>query len=401
MEQFKNLAQSTLAVDVNNSTTTLIVAIADLFPLTGEFRIIIDSELMKVTNVTGTTFTVVRGTEDTTAVAHTAGAKVTHVLTAEALTTAFQRTNASLTAIAALSTADGNVIVGNGATWVAESGNTARTSLGLGTGDSPTFQFLSLTAAHGGSFGVVDTGEYTGYYFSSGGSGAGWNPIIIYANPEEGFSVSHSTSNIFLYNGNISLSGTVNAQNDFLVQGAFDVTGTLYFRDQNTYFGYGTTDSIINLNFWDDGNVPVFISCDNDVDTLSIFSQYPINISAGASSIMDLTHQGVTIFPSFTGYPALTLNYPDDDPASTILAIQYNYTTVAQIDGAGRFFGTSVHASTLTGLNICGSGSKLGFFDINPVVRQTVTGSRGGNAALASLLTALAQSGLIINSSTA
>lgn len=34
---------------------------------------------------------------------------------------------------------DGTFIVGDGQTWVAESGNTARTSLGLGTGDSPIF----------------------------------------------------------------------------------------------------------------------------------------------------------------------------------------------------------------------------------------------------------------------
>ena len=36
-----------------------------------------------------------------------------------------------LTAIGALAKTDGNLIVGNGSTWVAESGATARTSLGL------------------------------------------------------------------------------------------------------------------------------------------------------------------------------------------------------------------------------------------------------------------------------
>jgi len=41
--------------------------------------------------------------------------------------------------IAGLTPDDGNFIVGDGANWVTESGNTARTSLGLGTGDSPTF----------------------------------------------------------------------------------------------------------------------------------------------------------------------------------------------------------------------------------------------------------------------
>jgi len=44
-----------------------------------------------------------------------------------------QTLNANLTAIAGLATTDNNIIVGNGSTWVAESGATARTSLGLGT----------------------------------------------------------------------------------------------------------------------------------------------------------------------------------------------------------------------------------------------------------------------------
>ena len=47
--------------------------------------------------------------------------------------------------IAALAVTDSNFIVGDGANWVAETGNTARTSLGLGTSDSPTFAGLTLT----------------------------------------------------------------------------------------------------------------------------------------------------------------------------------------------------------------------------------------------------------------
>lgn len=44
--------------------------------------------------------------------------------------------NANLSAIAALAVTDNNIIVGNGSTWVAESGATARASLGLTTGTS-------------------------------------------------------------------------------------------------------------------------------------------------------------------------------------------------------------------------------------------------------------------------
>jgi hypothetical protein len=56
-----------------------------------------------------------------------------------AIGTNVQAYDPDLSAIAGLAATDGNFIVGNGSTWVAESGATARTSLGLGTGDSPTF----------------------------------------------------------------------------------------------------------------------------------------------------------------------------------------------------------------------------------------------------------------------
>lgn len=45
-------------------------------------------------------------------------------------------------------------------------------------------------------------------------------------------------------------------------------------------------------------------------------------------------------------------------------------------------------------------GSGLGFYNANTIAKPTVTGSRGGNAALASLCTALANLGLITNSTT-
>ncbi len=47
-----------------------------------------------------------------------------------------QASDSDLTAIAALSKSDGNFIVGNGSAWVAESGSTVRTSLGLAIGSN-------------------------------------------------------------------------------------------------------------------------------------------------------------------------------------------------------------------------------------------------------------------------
>lgn len=55
--------------------------------------------------------------------------------------------NGRVSAIANLAASDGNIIVGDGTTWVAESGATARTSLGLGTGDTPQFTGVELSHA--------------------------------------------------------------------------------------------------------------------------------------------------------------------------------------------------------------------------------------------------------------
>ncbi len=57
--------------------------------------------------------------------------------------------NALLDTFTGLSYADGNFIVGDGSTWIVESGNTARTSLGLGTGDSPSFAGLTIGSLDG------------------------------------------------------------------------------------------------------------------------------------------------------------------------------------------------------------------------------------------------------------
>lgn len=88
-EQFSNRAQTTLNGGISNVTETIVVTSASAFPATGNFRILIDSEIILVTSVAGNTFTCTagRGAESTTAAAHSNGATVTHVLTAGALDT--------------------------------------------------------------------------------------------------------------------------------------------------------------------------------------------------------------------------------------------------------------------------------------------------------------------------
>lgn len=65
-----------------------------------------------------------------------------------------QAYNAKLAAIAALAVTDGNVIVGNGTTFVAESGSTVRASLGLGSMATRNVT-ISTSAPSGGADGDI------------------------------------------------------------------------------------------------------------------------------------------------------------------------------------------------------------------------------------------------------
>ena len=89
-----------------------------------------------------------------------------------AIGTDVQAYDADLTAIGGLAKTDSNIIVGNGSTWVAESGATARTSLGLGTASNVEFEDTQLdslgvgTAASGTTGEIRATNDVTAFYSS-------------------------------------------------------------------------------------------------------------------------------------------------------------------------------------------------------------------------------------------
>ena len=95
--KFKNLASSTLQSDITALATTVTVHTDDVakFPvITGnEYFIVVavnsagDFEIMRVTAVVGSAFTVIRAQEGTAAKAFVAGDKIEHRLTAESLVT--------------------------------------------------------------------------------------------------------------------------------------------------------------------------------------------------------------------------------------------------------------------------------------------------------------------------
>jgi hypothetical protein len=93
--------------------------------------------------------------------------EVSNQLTGQVIGTDVQAYDAGLTDIAGLAVTNGNIIVGDGANWVAESGATARTSLGVGTTDDVQFDSFGVGTAASGTTGQIRaTDDITAFYSS-------------------------------------------------------------------------------------------------------------------------------------------------------------------------------------------------------------------------------------------
>ena len=117
---------------------------------------------------------------------------------------------------------DGDFLVGNGTTFVAESGNVARTSLGLGTGDSPTFTNLTLTG-----------GELTASHLVSNSA----SPIVLSSN---------LSGTVDLNIDNISADGNLSA--NAIASSTSISAGTTIASTQGITAGNSLTVSAGNLN---------------------------------------------------------------------------------------------------------------------------------------------------------
>ncbi len=84
-EQFANNASTTLNGAIDNVTTTITVTNGTVFSQSGTFRVIVESEIMQVSSISGNVLTVLRGQEGTSANAHIGGTAITQIITAAAM----------------------------------------------------------------------------------------------------------------------------------------------------------------------------------------------------------------------------------------------------------------------------------------------------------------------------
>jgi len=120
-----------------------------------------------------------------------------------------QAYDADLTAIAGLSSADGNFIVGSASGWVAESGATARTSLGLGS--AATAQTSDFATAAQGA--LADSATQPGDDISTLNNDSGYT-----TNTGTVTSVATGTG---LTGGPITASGTISLANTAVTAGSY------------------------------------------------------------------------------------------------------------------------------------------------------------------------------------
>ena len=83
--QLANNVNTTLSSSATDVATSVSITSATGFPTFGDYYIAVGSEVMLVTNVSGTTLTVTRGVEGTTAAAHASGAAVKIIVNASLL----------------------------------------------------------------------------------------------------------------------------------------------------------------------------------------------------------------------------------------------------------------------------------------------------------------------------
>ena len=175
LENFSNNAITSLTASITAGQTTITVASNSGFPQSGQFRIVVDAEIMLVTaGYAGLTWTVVRASESTTGATHANNAVVAHGVTAGSLLNlgpSGSFTSISTGTVAANFNA-GGITVGRylGSTaGVAPTGGPYNTGDWTFDGTYPGVRWLCTAGGSPGTWKATGTGAYASAYYNGAG----------------------------------------------------------------------------------------------------------------------------------------------------------------------------------------------------------------------------------------
>lgn len=202
--------------------------------------------------------------------------------------------------------------------------------------------------------------------------------------------------------GRVGIGGAVSASAALNVNG--DVAITTLTAGSIPFAGTGGLISQSNAQlFWD--NAQNFIGIGTNTPISTITAVRSSAVTSTTRSVMEFFHNSTnTPAAGFGGKMTVggKSSTTDSAPMATIEWV-WIVSTHASRTARLRLLVSDFNSTSREGLRIDADGTQalVGFFGTAAAAQQTITGSRGGNAALASLLTGLANLGLIIDSTTA
>lgn len=284
-----------------------------------------------------------------------------------------QAYSSDLTTLSGLSKTDSNFIVGNGTSWVVESGSTARTSLGLGTIATQNSASVSIT---GGSIsGITDLGIADGGTGSSTASGARTNLGLGTISTQDSSSVSITGGSIAgitdlaIADGGTGASTALDARNN-LGLGSLATQSTVDNDDWGTReltVPHGGT-GVVSLT-------PYAVLCGGTTSTGALQSMSSVGTSgqvltSNGASALPTFQTVVNLFQSINSGAAIA---PTDTTDRFVLGTSTDLGTYTlQVTGSSRFGGTV----ELTNNLVFSSGAYIQLY------QNTVSGTPSSNSGI-------------------
>ena len=258
-----------------------------------------------------------------------------------AIGTDVQAYDAQLADIAGLTPTDNNFIVGNGTNFVAESGSTARTSLGLGT--IATQDTSNVTITGGSVSGITDLA------IADGGTGASDAPT---ARTNLGLAIG---TNVQAWDADLDTWATKTAPSGTVVGTSDSQTLTNKTLTNPTINGFTGDTSVINI-----GSGQVYKDTSGNVGIGSTSPNAPLTIASTAGNNANMTFQaaaGGSANELFVGQGADSVAYVYNR-ASQALALGTSNTERMRVTSAGGVsFGSSGTAYGTSGQVLTSNGN--------------------------------------------
>jgi Fe-S cluster assembly iron-binding protein IscA len=269
-----------------------------------------------------------------------------------------QAYDAQLADVAGLTPADGAIIIGDGSNFTTESGATARTSLGLGTGDTPTFNGAAMGSA--AITGVADPSNA-----QDAATKAYVDGLVGAGSITQALGADTGSGTVSLGSQTLTVSGTANA----ITTSASGQAITIDIADNPTFTGNAT----ITGNLTVQGTTTTVNSTEITIQNAFTFEGATADAFETTLTVVDPTADRTITLPNASG--TVVLN--DNAATLTNKTIDFaNNTISGQLSLANGGTGQDLSAIAQGTILVAGAGNTLGSLTIggaNKYLRSTGT----------------------------